>query len=140
MRKVGSVGLPHQAKDRRPRHREIHIAQTRRDQLRRRVLVGHRLTRGLGREELPEPIRRKRRQQALRVAEVMRRGGMADPCPLGDRPQRERLHPPLGQLGLGRRKQRRAQIAMVIGARCGAGRGLQSGWINAHGITQYRPI
>jgi hypothetical protein len=46
---------------------------------------------------------------------MMRRSGVADPGPLGDRTEREGLHPAFGQFRLGRDKQGVAQVAMVVG-------------------------
>ncbi len=57
---------------------------------------------------------------------------MADTGPLGDRAEREPLHPTLGQLSFGCGKECGAQIAVVIGARVGLGGGL---WAKFGGIT-----
>ena len=65
-----------------------------------------------------EPFRRQRGQKPARVADVVRRGRVADPGPLGNRAKREPLDALFGQLSLCSRKQSRPQIAMVIGFFC----------------------
>ncbi len=55
---VGPFRLPKKAKQRGPRHREVHIAKARRDQLRGGIRLGHRFPGGLGGQELAKPFGR----------------------------------------------------------------------------------
>ena len=77
----------------------------------------------LGGEEAGEAFGGQRAQEPVHVAEVVRRGGVADPGALGDRAERELLDPVRGELGLGGGEERCAQVAVVVAARGGGGRG-----------------
>ena len=115
---VGIIGpgrSEQQPEQRRTGHREIDIAHPRRHQLRPWIGVRLRLMQRLGGEEPAIPLRRQRRQQPLDIAEMMRRGRMADPRPPRHLPQGKRLDPRCGQFRLGRCQQGRAQVAVVVG-------------------------
>ena len=61
-----------------------------------------------------ETARRQRSEERVRVAEMVRRRGMADPGALGRAAQREASMAALGQLRLGGLQQRVAQVAAVV--------------------------
>ena len=83
----------------------------------------------LGGEEAGEALGGERGQEAVRVAEVVRRRGVADAGALGDAAERELLDPLLGELGLCCREERGAQVAVVVGA------GREGGVGQGHGLV-----
>ena len=98
------------------RHREIDIAHARRHQLRQRIGLAAFCWRDFcWSTKRRKPFGRQRGQQAVHVAKMVRRRGVADARALGHTAQREALDAALGQLGLAGLQQDRAQVAVVIG-------------------------
>ncbi len=83
------------------------------------ILVRRLLAQLLLVDEAPETFRRQRGQQAVGVAEMVRRRSVADPRPLGDAAQGEALDAALGQLGLAGFQQHGAQVAVMVATAAG---------------------
>ena len=113
---VGAVGGEHQPEERRVGGGEGDVAEAGGEDAVGLAGGGRRLVGALGGDEAEEAFGGQRGQDAAGVGEVMRRGGVADPGALGDGAEREALDAALGEFRLGGFEQRRAQVAVVIGA------------------------